>query len=74
MPAEQVRANLDAGGLSDSALEKADDLTPGDIGWLRDELGVPVVVKGVLRGDDAKLCADAGRCSGLGVQPWRRSA
>ena len=31
-----------------------------DIGWLRDAAGVPVVVKGVLRGDDALRCLDAG--------------
>jgi 4-hydroxymandelate oxidase len=38
----------------------ADDLTPDDITWLRDHGGVPVVVKGVLRGDDALRCLDAG--------------
>jgi 4-hydroxymandelate oxidase len=31
-----------------------------DIAWLRDAAGVPVVVKGVLRGDDARRCLDAG--------------
>ena len=30
------------------------------IGWLAERTGLPVVVKGVLRGDDAKRCADAG--------------
>ncbi len=30
------------------------------IGWLRDVSGLPVVVKGVLRGDDAKSCVGAG--------------
>jgi 4-hydroxymandelate oxidase len=34
--------------------------TIDDIGWLRDTAGVPVVVKGVLRGDDALRCLDAG--------------
>ncbi|MFI7061989.1 alpha-hydroxy acid oxidase [Kribbella sp. NPDC050124] len=33
---------------------------PDVIGWLADRTGLPVVVKGVLRGDDAKRCADAG--------------
>ena len=35
-------------------------LTFEDIGWLRDATGLPVVVKGVLRGDDARRCVDAG--------------
>lgn len=35
-------------------------LTFDDIGWLRDVGGLPVVVKGVLRGDDATACLDAG--------------
>lgn len=30
------------------------------IGWLRDLSGLPVLVKGVLRGDDAVACLDAG--------------
>jgi 4-hydroxymandelate oxidase len=34
--------------------------TLDDIGWLREAGGVPVVVKGVLRGDDALRCLDAG--------------
>jgi 4-hydroxymandelate oxidase len=39
----------------------ADDLTFADIGWLSDVGGgVPVVVKGVLRGDDAVACAAHG--------------
>ncbi|HET7066796.1 MAG TPA: alpha-hydroxy acid oxidase [Nocardioides sp.] len=36
------------------------DLTLDDVGWLREAAGVPVVVKGVLRGDDALRCLDAG--------------
>ena len=35
-------------------------LTFDDIGWLRELAGVPVVVKGVLRGDDALRCVEAG--------------
>ena len=38
----------------------AGDLSPDDVTWLRDRAGVPVVVKGVLRGDDAVRCLDAG--------------
>ena len=35
-------------------------LTPEVIGWLAERSGLPVVVKGVLRGDDALACLDAG--------------
>jgi 4-hydroxymandelate oxidase len=35
-------------------------LTPDTIGWLADRSGLPVLVKGVLRGDDAAACLDAG--------------
>jgi len=38
----------------------APDLGPDDIAWLHDHTGLPVVVKGVLRGDDAQRCVDAG--------------
>jgi 4-hydroxymandelate oxidase len=38
----------------------APDLGPDDIGWLHQRTGLPVVVKGVLRGDDARRCLDAG--------------
>jgi len=37
---------------------KADSLD--HVGWLREHAGLPVVVKGVLRGDDAVRCLDAG--------------
>lgn len=40
--------------------DKAMDLGPPDIGWLRERTGLPVVVKGVLRPDDARRCVDAG--------------
>jgi len=40
--------------------DKAMDLGPGDIGWLADSTELSVVVKGVLRPDDARLCVDAG--------------
>ncbi|WP_238162911.1 alpha-hydroxy acid oxidase [Kribbella capetownensis] len=52
--------NLPEGEWSDDDLDKADDLSPDVIGWIADRTGLPVVVKGVLRGDDAKRCADAG--------------
>jgi 4-hydroxymandelate oxidase len=35
-------------------------LTFDDIAWLREISGLPVVVKGVVRGDDAERCAEAG--------------
>jgi 4-hydroxymandelate oxidase len=35
-------------------------LTPETVGWLAERSGLPVVVKGVLRGDDALACLDAG--------------
>lgn len=39
---------------------KAADLTTGDVHWLAETTGLPVVVKGVLRADDARRCAEAG--------------
>jgi 4-hydroxymandelate oxidase len=56
----QWLANLPEGDWGDDDLAKADDLSPDVIGWLAERTGLPVVVKGVLRGDDAKRCADAG--------------
>jgi 4-hydroxymandelate oxidase len=38
----------------------AADLSFDDVTWLREAGGLPVVVKGVLRGDDAVRCVDAG--------------
>ena len=46
--------------IPDDRLEQADDLTERDIGWLHDVSGLPVVVKGVLRPDDAHRAARAG--------------
>ena len=53
-------ANL--GPLDDlTAASQAADVTFADIGWLREAGGgLPVVVKGVLRGDDAAACRAAG--------------
>ena len=36
------------------------DLGPADVAWLAETTGLPVVVKGVLRADDARRCAEAG--------------
>jgi len=38
----------------------APDLGLDDITWLHERSGLPVLVKGVLRGDDAQRCVDAG--------------
>ena len=45
---------------ADGMADQDPSLTFDDIGWLRDVSGLPVVVKGVLRGDDARRCVDAG--------------
>ena len=60
VPPEYLLANVDQGDLPDGALDKADDLTPDTISWLREVSGLPVVVKGVLRADDARIVASAG--------------
>lgn len=53
-----------SGGGSSLADHVRVDLDPclgvADIGWLRDCAGLPVLVKGVLRADDARACVDAG--------------
>jgi 4-hydroxymandelate oxidase len=41
-------------------LEQDPDLTPDVVGFVREASGLPVVVKGVLRGDDARMLVDAG--------------
>ncbi len=57
--ASDVLVNL--GPLPDRRLaSQAADVTFADIRWLAGISGLPVVVKGVLRGDDALACADAG--------------
>ncbi len=49
------------GGVrDDAAYDQASDITYADISWLREISGLPVVVKGVLRADDARACVDAG--------------
>ena len=57
---EQFLVNL--GHLADlAAATPAADVALADIGWLSDiSGGLPVVVKGVLRADDAAACAAAG--------------
>jgi 4-hydroxymandelate oxidase len=50
----------DSGGMRDPSdlFERA--LSFDDVSWFAARAGVPVVVKGVLRGDDAAACIDAG--------------
>lgn len=55
-----LRANFPPGYGSTPGDEKATDLGPHDIDWLARVTGLPVVVKGVLRPDDARRCLDAG--------------
>ncbi len=55
-----LRANFDVEDGDLVGHEKAMDLGPQDIDWLRKATGLPVVVKGVLRADDARRCVDAG--------------
>jgi 4-hydroxymandelate oxidase len=40
--------------------DKALDLGPADVAWLAQVTGLPTVVKGLLRADDAVRCVDAG--------------
>lgn len=55
-----LRANFPQGYGDLPGHEKAADLGPHDIDWLRKITGLPVVVKGVLRPGDARRCVDAG--------------
>jgi 4-hydroxymandelate oxidase len=55
-----LRTNFDPGYDALPGAEKALDLGPHDIVWLGDRTGLPVVVKGVLRAEDAQRCVQAG--------------
>lgn len=60
VPDDHLHANEELAGLDHRSVEKATDLSPDDIGWLAGETGLPVVVKGVLRADDARRAVSAG--------------
>jgi 4-hydroxymandelate oxidase len=63
VPAKARMTNLTPAELAAAGPEGiATDTSIGfeTIGWLRELSGLPVVVKGVLRGDDARCCVDAG--------------
>jgi 4-hydroxymandelate oxidase len=55
-----VRVNFDEGFDTTPGADKATDLAAQDMEWLAQRTGLPVVVKGVLRADDARLCVQAG--------------
>jgi 4-hydroxymandelate oxidase len=55
-----LRVNFPPGHDDAPGSDKAADLGPDDLGWLRRVTGLPVVVKGVLRPADAVRCLDAG--------------
>lgn len=55
-----LRVNFDAGYDDQPGAGKALDLGPHDLDWLASRTGLPVVVKGVLRPDDALRCVQAG--------------
>jgi 4-hydroxymandelate oxidase len=57
---DTLRVNFPADYEKAAGSAKATDLGPGDIAWLRETTGLPVVVKGVLRPDDARRCTQAG--------------
>ncbi len=62
-PAKARMTNLTPDELAAAGPEGvATDTTIGfdTIGWLRELSGLPVIVKGVLRGDDARCCVEAG--------------
>lgn len=55
-----LRVNFPPGYGDRSGDAKATDLGPQDVHWLAESTGLPVVVKGVLRPEDARRCVDAG--------------
>ncbi|USQ78532.1 alpha-hydroxy acid oxidase [Ornithinimicrobium faecis] len=55
-----LRVNFEEDTHDLPGFAKATDLGPRDIAWLHDRTGLPVVVKGVLRGDDAVRSVEAG--------------
>lgn len=55
-----LRVNFPAGHEDLPGAAKAMDLSATDIAWLGEVTGLPIVVKGVLRPDDARRCVQAG--------------
>ena len=57
---EITMANRPSGAPIDQGEQHDPSITFDVIAWLREQSGLPVIVKGVLRGDDARRCLDAG--------------
>jgi 4-hydroxymandelate oxidase len=55
-----LAAHLTPGGGSRADAEQDPTTDLGAVRWLREVSGLPVLVKGVLRGDDAAACLEAG--------------
>jgi 4-hydroxymandelate oxidase len=55
-----MQANLPGGATGPHNVRGTRSLSLDDIGWLADLTGLPVVVKGVLRADDAVTCVESG--------------
>ena len=60
LPANVGDAAMQAGAAVGSLVDQDATITFECIGWLRELTGLPVIVKGVLRADDAVACLDAG--------------
>jgi 4-hydroxymandelate oxidase len=60
LPDDVQQAAEAAGAAGGSLVDQDPAVTFDHIGWLREMSGLPVLVKGVLRGDDALACLDAG--------------
>ena len=60
LPANVGEDAMQAGAAVGSLVDQDPTITFEQIGWLRELSGLPVLVKGVLRADDAVACLDAG--------------
>lgn len=62
LPADLPDQHADAEGSGLAAMFTDHDrsLTVDDLSWLKDRSGLPLVVKGVHRADDARACVEAG--------------
>ena len=60
LPANVGESAMQAGAAVGSLVDQDPTITFEQIGWLHEMSGLPVLVKGVLRADDARACLDAG--------------
>ncbi len=60
LPANVGEDAMQAGAAVGSLVDQDPTITFEQIGWLHEISGLPVIVKGVLRADDARACLDAG--------------